>query len=110
MSKRQQAIKLVEELLELRTKVEQKELELDQLLGEKPKRQRTQNSEDPDSSKARILAFMKANRGRSLTVTDVCKGAECTNFMFSYHMRTLVEEKKVKRVKRGHYQVIGRKS
>jgi Fic family protein len=112
MSKRQRAIELVLEILGLSAQVEQKESELDKLLGVgSPSRNAGEATADaPDSFRARILQFMKENRGRSVTAADVSGAIGCSDHVFRYHMAVLLEEKVVKRVKRGHYQLRGKKT
>lgn len=121
MSKRQQVVKQVEKIIGLKAQVEDAERELDALLdakkpGRKPGAKAAKPKKVPaldagvDVSTAdRILHMMESDRSRSFTALDAVERLEITSHAFSYNVNNLIKAKKVKKVKRGHYQVRGGK-
>lgn len=124
MSKRLQVVKLVEELIGLKAAVEVKEKEIDAVLGvKKPGRKPGKKarkapkapgaSVDGDDPKAptgdRILHMMKSDRTRSFTASDAVEKLGISMSAWFYNISAMLKAKKVKQVKRGHYQARGRK-
>ncbi|KKL76405.1 hypothetical protein LCGC14_2045200, partial [marine sediment metagenome] len=92
MSKRQQAIKLVEELLELKAKTEQKEAELDALFGTRSMVKAKAKAKAPAKAKKAkkkhphgqvlvrdtLLDYMGKREGRSITSADALEDLGCS--------------------------------
>ena len=60
-------------------------------------------------TKDRILDYMDQNRGRSVTAGDAEAALGITWTAFGYHMRNSLSADRVKLLKRGHYQIRGRR-
>lgn len=112
MSKTQRVIDLVKEISELEARVESKLSELKALVGDgakKPGKTPVKSSAEADGDwPSAIVRYLSSNRGRACKADEICKAIECPVHILVYHMRPLIDEKKVKRVKRGYYQLRGR--
>lgn len=114
MSKRQRVVKLVEDIIGLKAQIEEKEQELDTLLGPdkpgkpgKPTKPAASASTAPTSD--RILHMMESDRSKPVTAPDAVERLGITDSAFGYNIKQLITSGKVKRVKRGHYQIRGHK-
>jgi hypothetical protein len=55
-----------------------------------------------------IVQHLQANRGHACKASDIREAIGCPAHVLTYHMNGLIEEKRVKRVGRGQYQLRGR--
>ena len=111
MSKTQQVVELVKEIESLDARRASKVLELQTLIGDKPKRSRASSiSEDAEGSwGSAIEDYLAGHTGEACRMSDICEAIGCAPHVFRYHVAVLLELKRVKRVKRGYYQLRGRR-
>lgn len=111
MSKTQQVIELVGEINELEARLHAKRSKLAQLVGEAPngKAKAKAESEADLGWDELILNHLNANRGEACKASDIRDAVGCSDQVLYYHMKALIEAKRVKRVKMGHYQIRGRR-
>lgn len=111
MSKTQQVVDLVKELSEIEALRDSKLAELQALIGDKSGSGRRAAAKNRTQGGAewpkRIVGFLSSHRGKAVGAKELCKGLKCPPHVLVYHMKPLIEQKRVKRVKRGFYQLRG---
>ena len=110
LSKTQQVIDLVKELIEIESLRDSKLAELQALIGGSsgpgPRRRSAAKNGDTEWEK-RMISFLSAHRGEAVKAAEICKDLGCPPHILVYYMKLLIEQKRVKRVKRGFYQLRG---
>lgn len=111
MSKTQRVVDLVKELSEIDSLRESKLAELKALIGDKSGLGRRTAAKSVTQGGTewpkRIIGFLSAHRGKAVGAKELCKGLKCPPHVLVYHMKPLIKQKRVKRVKRGFYQLRG---
>ena len=113
MSKTQRVVELVNEIAGLEAMRDVKLSELQAIIGDGPKKKagKKSNGSVPDSELSwpdAIVKYLSANRDKACKADEICESVGCPVHVLVYHMRALIDEKRVKRVKRGYYQLRGR--
>jgi len=110
LSKTQRVVDLVKEISELESLRESKLAELQALIGDKsgPRAKAAKTAKAGTEWPERIVQYLARRRGQAVGAGELCKSLKCPPHVLVYHMKALIEEKRVKRVKRGYYQLRGR--
>lgn len=107
-SKGQRVIELICEIGRLGGAIELAMAELRELTnGDLPSSVEPLTESEPQTASEQfdlILGYMDANPGQACKASDICRSVGCSASMFNYRIRVLVDEGRVKRVKKGYYQ------
>lgn len=111
MSKTQRVLELVKEIEGLDAQRAAKMEELQALIGDKQHRQARKAAApaDPTGWPEAIEGYLASHKDRTCQTGEICEAIGCPVHVFTYHVGALIEGKRVKRVKRGHYQLRGRR-
>lgn len=110
MSKTQRVVDLVKEISELEALRDSKLADLQALIGDKSgskAKAKAKAGAQDDTWPKLIVRHLSSNRGRAVGSAELCKAIGCPPHVLTYHMKPLVQQKRVKRVKRGYYQLRG---
>jgi len=97
------------EINKLEDSLQEKRARLATLIGEAPNGKAKAAPDEELGWDELILNHLDANRGVACKASDIRDAVGCSDQVLHYHMKALIEAKRVKRVRMGHYQIRGRR-